>query len=93
MDARPCFRFATPAGIITLDLCGAFVALPGEIRTRILLYLSSDDLATLARCVGELRGVEEDAYLRRVWIEEVSRSLDIDIASFPLRWLLGVSTH
>ena len=48
--------------------------LPTDLQTRIFLYLSPDDLGVLSRCVIELAGIEEDRFLRQVWIKQVSAS-------------------
>lgn len=50
------------------------LALPTDVQTRIFLYLSPDDLGVLSRCVIELAGIEEDRFLRRVWIKQTAPS-------------------
>ncbi|KAK4686519.1 hypothetical protein P7C73_g3601, partial [Tremellales sp. Uapishka_1] len=51
-----------------------FLALPPELLTRILLFLSPDDLGVLSRCVAGLKGLEEDEYLKRIWFRKASTS-------------------
>lgn len=78
-------RYTFPDHPLPIPLATALLALPGEIQTGIFLYLSIDDLSVLSRCVDELKGLDLDNYLRRVWYSSVShpdpepyRYLDID---------------
>jgi hypothetical protein len=63
--------YRLPAQPNPRPLTAALLSLPPELQTRIFTYLSTDDLGVLSRCVPELGGVEEDAYLRRIWFQRV----------------------
>jgi hypothetical protein len=60
----------------------AFLALPPELLTHILLYLAPDDLGILSRIVGPLEGVERDSYLWAVWVHHVSCFRRLRMESF-----------
>ena len=66
-------RYTFPDHPLPIPLSTALIALPGEIQTRIFLYLSIDDLSVLSQCVDELKGLDMDEYLRKVWYSSVSR--------------------
>ncbi|RSH78234.1 uncharacterized protein EHS24_002698 [Apiotrichum porosum] len=52
----------------------AFIALPPELRTHILLFLSPDDLGVLSRVVEPLEGIERDHFLWTTWISQTAPS-------------------
>ncbi|ORY24016.1 hypothetical protein BCR39DRAFT_339804 [Naematelia encephala] len=77
------YRF--PGSPAPIDFESALLALEPELLTRILLYLSPDDLCTLSRVVPDFIGIEDDEYLRMMWF---SRTLParVGFALFsPLR--------
>lgn len=47
-----------------------FLSLPTELQTQILLFLSPDELCALS-AVPQLSGIEDDKYLKAVWIQKV----------------------
>ncbi|CAK9786195.1 hypothetical protein CC85DRAFT_283700 [Cutaneotrichosporon oleaginosum] len=63
----------------------AFLALPHELLTHILLYLAPDDLGILSRVVGPLEGVERDSYLWAVWVHRTAPSRVGHALFSPLR--------
>lgn len=63
------YRLPNPPPVVPFSV--ALGTLPVELQYRIFSYLDTDDLGTLARVVPDLLGLDEETYLKDLFLKKV----------------------